>query len=62
MAIGIRGRCARVMGRALLAALLAFTLGSPVAARAADLTIGLNVTPTSMDPHFHYVSQNTSPL
>ena len=32
------------------------------AVRAADLTIGLNVTPTSMDPHFHYVSQNGSPL
>ena len=32
------------------------------AASAADLTIGLNVTPTSMDPHFHYVSQNSSPL
>jgi peptide/nickel transport system substrate-binding protein len=26
------------------------------------LTIGLNVSPSSMDPHFHYVGQNTGPL
>jgi peptide/nickel transport system substrate-binding protein len=31
-------------------------------ALSANLTIGLNVTPTSMDPHFHYVTQNGSPL
>ena len=29
---------------------------------AASLVIALDVTPTAMDPHYHYVGQNTSPL
>ncbi len=41
---------------------LACAVGFGASANAASLTIGLNVTPTSMDPHFHYASQNTSPL
>jgi len=44
-----------------LALAAAFALAG-ASAGAADLTIGLNVTPTSMDPHYHYVSQNSSPL
>ncbi len=38
----------------------AFLLALP--ALAADLTIGVPITPTSMDPHYHNVSQNISPL
>ncbi len=49
----------RRLERAALIAALA--LAAPAGAAAASLTIGLNVTPTSMDPHYHYVSQNSSP-
>jgi peptide/nickel transport system substrate-binding protein len=37
-------------------------LVAAIPADAAILTIGLNVSPSSMDPHFHYVGQNTGPL
>lgn len=58
--LGISGRGSNAW---LRIAAVAMVLGLQCAgARAADLTIGLNVTPTSMDPHFHYVSQNSSPL
>ena len=44
------------------AAFLAFSAFAAAPAEAADLTIGLTVSPTSMDPHFHYVGQNMGPL
>jgi len=40
----------------------AASLIATIPAVAATLTIGLNVSPSSMDPHFHYVGQNTGPL
>jgi peptide/nickel transport system substrate-binding protein len=49
-----------VRGRAIACAAL-LALAVPLA-QAASITIGLPVTPTSMDPHFHQVSANTSPL
>ena len=53
--------CTRSTRRLICTAAFALAMQS-TGAWSADLTIGLNVTPTSMDPHFHYVSQNASPL
>lgn len=41
-------------------ALAAALLASPSGGRAADLTIGVEVGPTSMDPHFHNFGPNKS--
>jgi peptide/nickel transport system substrate-binding protein len=46
----------------LLRTLAIVAIAAAQAATAAPLVIALDVTPTSMDPHYHYVTQNTSPL
>ncbi len=49
--------------KCLLRALVAVAaVCAAVAGHAAPLIIALDVTPTAMDPHYHYVTQNTSPL
>ncbi len=54
-----RRRC-YTRGLTRLVAVALLTVTTP--AIADTLTIGLNVSPSSMDPHFHYVGQNTGPL
>src|SRR5665213_3723106 len=46
----------------LLRMLVTVAMIAALPATAAPLVIALDVTPTSMDPHYHYVTQNTSPL
>ena len=45
-----------------IVALSALALAATAPANGASLTIGVQASPSSMDPHYHYVGQNTGPL